>query len=479
MELEDAQQAHLFALAAAREDFAFFAARAFYELSGHKLLDNWHIGAITHQLDRIVRRKNTRLIVTMPPRSLKSFLISVAWPAWLFGQDPTTKIICASYAQTLSDDFAYQMRRLMNSPWYQSVFPITCIDPKRSSLEEIATTAGGYRFSTSTHGAMTGRGGDLIIIDDPMKANDAYSEVARENVKQWYLGTVSSRLNDPKKGAIVLVAQRLHEDDLPGHLLSTGGWHELCLPMEEWKNREVDMPKNMLLARPAGNLLHEARIGKKEIARLRREMGERDFEAQYNQRPMPPGGALFKLEWLERYDSPPPPQSIELIVQSWDTAYDIEEHHDYSVCTTWGISGQRYYLLDVFRKKLEFPHLQRAILRQRRIWKAGLVVIEKAGSGISLYQNIAGSNPNHWLKYLSPQKAKIDRASQQTPKFERGEIVVPRAAEWLDTFENEFLTFPHGKHDDQVDSVVQFLTAVDLRGIPWLKRAADIARRHH
>ncbi|MCZ8170510.1 MAG: phage terminase large subunit, partial [Brevundimonas sp.] len=210
-----------------------------------------------------------------------------------------------------------------------------------------------------------------------------------------------------------------------------------------------------------GHTLHDARFGPQEIKRLRDEMGERDFEAQYNQRPLPPGGALFKLEWLRRYDAHPPVHQVEAVLQSWDTAYDIQEQHDYSVCSTWAVSGKRYFLLDIYRARLEFPNLEKAVYKLREKWGAELVVLEKAGSGISLYQNIRRGNRNLWAVCLSPQGSKQDRASQQSPKFERGEIYVPSKAPWLEVFLSELASFPHGKHDDQVDSVIQFLAAIE------------------
>lgn len=450
--------------ALARADFAFFAIRAFRELHDEPYHDNWHIHAIAYWLVQAVLGDTRRLIITMPPRSLKSFMASVCLPAWILGHRPGEKIVCASYAQKLSEEFAYQTRKLMQTSWYRGVFPGTHLDPRKMSLETLATTRGGMRRATSVGGSLTGLGGNLVIIDDPIKAADAHSEVARENAMQWYGGTVASRLDDPRKGRIIVIAQRLHMEDLPGQLLAQGGWEHLELPLIEWKDREIEIAPGRILERQASNILHEARIGEEEIARLIREMGERDFEAQYNQRPLPPGGALFKGEWLKRYDKIPEPKKIQGIFQSWDTAYDIEVQHDYSVCTTWALSGKNCYLLDVYREKLEFYDLEKAIREQRRKWKADLVIVEKVGSGKSVLQNICGADVsrNAWLQGISPQGSKEDRASQQTPRFERGEIWLPKEASWLAEFENELLAFPHYRHDDQVDSVVQFLTALTM-----------------
>jgi len=459
--------------ALAREDFAVFANRAFRELYDTVYHDNWHIHVIARSLKSVASGDMRRLIITMPPRSLKSFMGSICLPAWLLGHDPAERIVCASYAQKLSEDFAFETRKLMQSPWYRGIFPHTHLDPKKSNLEVMATTRGGQRRATSAGGSLTGLGGNLIIIDDPIKAGDAHSEVARESAINWYRATVASRLDDPKKGRIIVIAQRLHMDDLPGYLLGQGKWQHLDLPLIEWKDREIEITDDRILSRPAGHILHEERIGEDEISRLRSDMGERDFEAQYNQRPLPPGGALFKATWLKRYDKPPQSHQVEGIFQSWDTAYDIKEQHDYSVCSTFALSRPHCYLLDIYREKLEFPDLEKAIYAQRKKWKADLVIVEKAGPGFSVWQNIRmASRQNLWLQAMAPVGSKQDRASQQSSKFERGEIWLPKEAPWLGAFEDELLSFPHGKHDDQVDSVVQFLAALDTKKLLYLAQNA-------
>jgi predicted phage terminase large subunit-like protein len=445
----------------AREDFGFFAMRAFSVLYDEPYQHNWHVNAIALELILLTTGVNSRLIITMPPRTLKSFIASICLPAWLLGRNPAEKIICASYAQPLANDFAFQMRRLMQSDWYHKVFPGTHINPKKSSVEEIATTRGGYRLSTSVGGTLTGRGGNYIIIDDPMKAVDAHSEVARAAALNWYTGTVASRFNNPKTGRMVLVAQRLHMEDLPGQLAAMGGWQQLDLPLIAWQPQDIEIFPGVFLSRPVGNLLHEKRIGEKEIAQLKAELGAQSFDAQYNQRPLPPGGALFKLPWLQRYEHPPQPHQVEATIQSWDTAYDVHDHNDYSVCSTWAISGKRYYLLDIYRERLEFPDLEKAIYQQRDKWNADLVIVESAGSGISIFQNVRRATGKFWITSLKPEGSKKDRASQQSPKFERGEVWIPTEAPWLKIFLDELAGFPHTKHDDQVDSVIQFLAALD------------------
>lgn len=460
--------------ALARENFFVFAMLAFQLLHDEPFMSNWHVAAIANVLQQFHEAPSGRQIITMPPRTMKSFLGSVCYPAWLLGKNPGEKIICASYSHDLSHQFAFQMRRLVLTPRYRSIFPETHIDPKKSAVGEIATTKGGYRLSTSVQGTLTGRGGQYIIIDDPIKAGDAGSEVVRESAANWYRSTVTSRLNNPKKGKILLIAQRLHLEDLPGQLLAGGGWQQLDLPLIAWQEQEIELFPGKSIIRPPGHPLHDERIGEQEIARLRADMGERDFEAQYNQRPLAAGGTLFKLEWLQRYDKPPESHEIQGIFQSWDTAYEIAEGNDYSACTTWALSGKRCYLLDVYRERLQFPDLERAVYKQRDKWKADLVVVEKAGSGISLYQNIWDPSTRPWINCLRPGGSKQDRASQQSPKIEAGRVWLPKSAPWLRTFEDEYVAFPQSKFDDQVDSMIQFLAAV---GTNDLLRKADQARR--
>jgi predicted phage terminase large subunit-like protein len=455
--------AHRMLHASARMDLYTFSQLAFKQVTGDPYEDNWHVAAICRQLERVRKGEVKRLIISMPPRSLKSYLASICFPAFLLGHDPGDKIICASYAQPIANDFSREMRRLMRSDFYRSLFPNTHIDPARSSLEEIGTVRGGYRISTSVGGALTARGARIMLIDDSMKAGDAHSETMRESAINWYNSTVPSRLNNQKLGAIIIIAQRLHMYDLIGHLLEADGWEHLCLPMEEWQDRKVEIRAGRFFNRKAGDLLHPARVGPAEIERLRRDMGEHDFQTQYNQRPLPPGGALFKMEWLKRYAKRLPDHKYRGIFQSWDTGYEIQNDNDYSVCTTWGITGDdKFHLLDVYRDRLPFPDLEKKVRSHRKEWQANLVIVEKHGAGISLSQNIAQGSPVHWLKTLRPETSKTHRASQQTPKFERGEVFFPENAPWLDTLQKELLSFPHSKHDDQVDSMVQFLMAFDL-----------------
>jgi len=214
-----------------REDLYCFIQATFPTVSpGASFAPNWHIEAIAYALTRVLNGEIKRLIITVPPRSLKSICTSVAFPAFVLGHDPTRRIICVSYAEALARKHANDCRALMRSPLYHRLFPGTRISLAKDTELEFATTCGGNRLSTSVGGTLTDRGGNLIIIDDPLKPQDAYSEAARESTKQWYSNTLLSRLDDKINDAIIVVMQRLHLDDLVGHLLEQEGWTHLNLP---------------------------------------------------------------------------------------------------------------------------------------------------------------------------------------------------------------------------------------------------------
>lgn len=295
----------------ARSDFGVFPQRAFVELEGQPLEDNWHINAIAALAMQIQNGEVLRAVVCMPPRYLKSFMLTVALSAWCLGRDPRTKIICCSYGIDLAEKFSSDTLRLMRTDWYRHIFPDTHISALKATKSNFETTAGGGRFASSVGGTLTGRGADLIVVDDPLKAGDAHSEAMREASINWFNHSVRTRLNNPKKGKIIVVAQRLHAEDLPGLLLESNSWKPLIIPAIQWQDTSYYIGPGLRIGHcAAGRVLQPARQDLAELEELRREMGERDFEAQYNQRPLPPGGAIFKADWLQRYDAPPPPEKV-------------------------------------------------------------------------------------------------------------------------------------------------------------------------
>ena len=378
-----------------RTDLVAFVQKVFYTVSpGDTYRHNWHIEAICHQLMDCLSGANTRLVVTQPPRSLKSICTSVAFIAWALGRDPEKKFICVSYSQDLAVALARQFRTVVTSDWYRDLFPRMRLD--KISNDEITTTLGGGRLATSIGGTLTGRGADIIIIDDPLKAEDALSDPARKTVIDWYTSTLVTRLNDKNKGAIVVVMQRLHEGDLAGHVLAEEGyWRHLTLSAIATEDEIVRIGPhpNDIHRRAEGDLLHPERETVQTLDRIKAEIGSLMFSAQYQQKPIPAEGNIVRRDWLQWYPSPLEPGPGVQIVQSWDVAATTSESSDYSVCTTWAIVRKKFYLLDVWRGRLETPDLRRKVFSLQKDYGAGTVLIEKAGLGTPFYQEIRRSSP--------------------------------------------------------------------------------------
>jgi predicted phage terminase large subunit-like protein len=285
------------------------------------------------------------------------------------------------------------------------------------------------------------------------------SETARRRVIEWYGGSLVSRLNDKENGTIVVIMQRLHENDLAGHLIDQGGWYHLDLPAIAVENSIIPVGDGKLITRRVGDVLHAGRESKEALQRIKAEIGSLMFSAQYQQRPVPVEGNLIRREWFRFYDQPPQQGSAERIVQSWDIATMTGEANDYSVCTTWRMIKTDYYLIDVVRLRLQYPDLRRKIASLAARHGAGTILIENAGPGMTLLQDLQRDTP-HGMPHPIGQKpdgCKADRMVAQSAKIEAGHVHLPRAAEWLDSFLLELLAFPLGRHDDQVDSVSQFL----------------------
>jgi hypothetical protein len=333
---------HVALAALLRSDLRFFVWKSFQTiLPGTTYLRNWHIDAIVHQLMRVQAGDISRLLINQPPRSLKSICVSVAYVAWLLGHDPTRRVIVVSYSNELATELHRQFRMVIDAPWYRALFP--GVLPARDSGTELVTTAGGGRYATSVGGTLTGRGADLIIVDDPLKAEESMSEPARKRVIDWYAGTLVSRLNDKEHGPIVVVMQRLHENDLAGHLLGQGVWEHLDLPAIAVEDSVIPFGPGKLITRRLGDILHPERESKDALDRIKVEIGSLKFSAQYQQRPVPLEGNLIRREWFRYYDHLPP-GSAGRIVQSWDIAMMTGDANDYSVCTTWRMIKSDYHL---------------------------------------------------------------------------------------------------------------------------------------
>jgi len=309
--------------------------------------------------------------------------------------------------------------------------------------------------------SLTGRGADLIIIDDPLKPDEALSDSRRKAVNEWYDHTLLSRLNNKAKGCILIIMQRLHQDDLVGHVLEQEKWEVLAFPAiaEEDEAHIIESPLGRnVFRRKIGEALHPEREPLTTLAHIRQTVGEYVFASQYQQNPTPLGGAMVHTRWLRFYDPGECPDPFDEIVQSWDTANKANELSDYSVCTTWGVNDEDYYLLDVYRERLDYPHLKRKARDLAQLRNADTVLIEDKASGTQLIQDLKDDQVFGVTPYEPPPGTdKIMRLYAQTAVFENGRVLMPRRASWLADYLNELTSFPGSKYDDQVDSTTQAL----------------------
>jgi predicted phage terminase large subunit-like protein len=441
--------------AALRVDFGLFVQRCFQTLNpGCPFEGNWHIDAMGYQLKRISTGDTTRLIINLPPRQLKSTVISVAFAAYMLGHDPRRRIIVLSYGSELSDKHSSDFRAIVQSRWYRETFPKMRI--RRDVGDELTTTLRGFRKSTSVGGTLTGLGGNLFIIDDPQKPVDAQSDNQRENLNRWFSSTLLSRLDNQQTSAIIVVQQRVHQSDLSGFLLESGGWDRLCLPAIADRDENIQIGEHRFYFRKEGEALHPAREGIESLRKLQQSMVPDDFAAQYQQGPVPPGGAMIKRAWLKYYDSPPKRGPGAKVIQSWDTAGKDGPQNDWCVCTTWLLIDGHYYLLDLVRGRFQYPELRKTALALAERFKPNTVLIEDTSSGVALAQELRKIRVID-IQAIKVRASKQERVYVQQEKFLSGRVLFPKGASFLPELERELLSFPHGKTDDQVDSITQAL----------------------
>ncbi|HIK66301.1 MAG TPA: terminase [Henriciella marina] len=440
-----------------RSEFSYFVRAAFNAMHpATPYAHNWHIDALAYELGRVAAGEERRLLVNMPPRALKSFSVSVTWTAWLLGKDPAKEIMVISYGDEVAGKLARETRELIESDFYRVIFPRTRL--RRSAATDLETTRSGGRYAATNGGVITGRGSDLIILDDPQKPEDAKSRNKRESTIDWFGSTMSTRLNNPITGAVIVVQQRLHETDISGHLLANGGWRRLSFPAVAVQSQTFQLSLGETYTWAAGKPLHAERLPISLLEQKRREMGTANFEAQYQQCPVPETGNLIQPGWFKAYEEAPDVPGHSQVVQSWDLA--VGTTGDYCACVTALIYGNSVRILDVFREKLSFPDQKRAVIRLAKKFKANTILVEKAATGTPLIDDLRDEGGAYIPSPIgiTPKGSKEQRAALVSPRIEAGDIFLPTQAVWRDAFVHEVIAFPAGTHDDQVDALVQLLS---------------------
>ena len=467
---------------------------------GIPFIQSWHIEQICEHLEAITSGDIRKLLINIPPRHSKSTIVSVMWPIWEWLTDPSQKFLCASYSGNLSIRDNLKARRLIQSPWYQDrwghMFELAGDQNAKARFENSAT---GYRLATSVGGTATGEGGSRLILDDPHGAQDAQSDTMRESALEWFDMVWSTRLNNPKKDAMVTVMQRLHERDISGHILEDiGGWEHICIPAEwDGKRRKTVLgpydPRTV-----KGELICPERFGEAEITQLKQLLGAYGTAGQLQQDPTPSEGGILKTSFFAMWPHGSALPTFEYILQSYDCAFTEKTTGDPTACTVWAMfthKGQRNaMLIDAWDEHLSYPDLRTRAIKEWTTEYGGMtkdspfsrarrpdrVLVEAKASGQSLLQDLrlakvpaVGYNPGN--------ADKVSRAHQTAPTLELGLIWIPESKKnpgqhvsWAASFLKQVGKFPVAEHDDYVDTFTQAIIYLKNDGWFELPRAKDI-----
>lgn len=465
--------------------YAFLRAGWRY-IDPNPFVDSWHLGAIAEHLQAVCDGEITRLIINQPPRTSKSSML-VAFDPWVWAQrdradtsGPGVQFLHASYAQNLSVRDSVKTRRLIESPWFQHFWGERVkITSDQNTKIRFDNAQGGYRLATSVGGTLTGEGGNVIIVDDPHNAVDAESEAVRQSTLEWFDNSLSTRLNNPRTGAMILVMQRLHEDDLTGHILASDAgsdWVHLMLPMRYEPERATILYPNAIgwsdPRTEAGELLTPERYDERSVARLEKQLGPYGSAGQLAQRPEPKGGGILKRDWWQDWTNENYP-SVEYVLASIDTAFTEKEENDPSAMTVWGVFTNEYdipqvILMNAWTERLELHDLVEKIAKTARRFKVDHMLIENKASGISVSQEIRRIYKHEdWsLQLMDPKGAdKVARAYSVQPVLAEGIVHAPLSFMWAEMAVSQCASFPKGKHDDVVDTVTQALKFLRVAGM--------------
>jgi len=423
-----------------------------------ELIQNWHIKYLCDKLQAEVERiankkpKDKDIIINIPPRSLKSSITTIFLNAWAWIKYPHLKFIAASFAQELANSLSMSTRRLIESNWYQehfgNIFKLTTDQNTKSWFEN---DKGGMRKAVGVGSGITGMGADVICVDDALNPQMADSEAERINCLEWYDKTLFSRLNNQNIGLRVVIMQRLHENDLTGHLLGKRAsyYKHICIPVE---NTEMISPK-YLVGKYENGLFFPKRFPLSSLQEYKSNLGSYGYSGQMLQSPSPEGGGIIKQEWWKYYTNLP---NTKRKIWSWDTAVKTGTQNDYSVGILFGETDTGYYLIDCVRGKWEYPELKRMVQACNNKHKADTILIEDKSSGQQIIQDLQRGT-NLPIINFKTDKDKQARVRICSSTIESGRVFLPENAEWLVDFLKEFNNFPNAKHDDIVDSTTQGL----------------------
>ena len=451
------RQAYI-ANAAIRENLYFFLVRAFPILCpGESLARAPYLEAMCYALQRVATGDCQRLMISIAPRHLKSICGSVLLPAFVLGRDPSQKVVVVCYGKDLALEHAELFRRLVTDPAYANLFPHMKLHAKHNRIDQLKTTVGGGRKSVSLGGGITGFGANLIIIDDLGKPQEMRHDSYRQELRDFFDHTLFSRLNDKRRDRIVSIQQRLHPDDFSAYLLEKNRFEHLCLPSIAEIPEEIPLYNGRPFIRLPGDLLNPEREPQEVLDQIRADIGSSAFQAQYQQNPSESDSEFLSMADLHLVDTLPGEEKFVRRVQSWDTAAKDGPRCDYSVGMTfgWHCDEERWYVLDVYRKRADITELKAAVRNLRKQWYVDRVLIEASALGNALLQEFRRETYGVYLP-VNVMTSKLERFIPQTDWIKSGQLVFPTDKPWFDDLRRELLAFPDVGHDDQVDALTQF-----------------------
>ncbi len=417
---------------------------------------NWHHKRLASKLEDVANGKLKRLLISMPPRHGKTELASIRFGPWYLGQHPTHNIIQTTYSAEYAEENAKKSRYIVLSPEYRDIFGFS-VDRDSRAVSRWKTEKGGSYYAVGVGGPLTGRGANLLIVDDPHKnRQEAESPVIRKNVWDWFTSTAYTRLED--NGAIIVIMTRWHEADLIGCILSgSEEWEYICLPAIAEQDEQC---------RKEGEPLWPQKYDLAALQNIKTAIGSKQWESLYQQRPSAAEGEIFKREYWQYYQLRFMPL-FKKIIHSWDTAFKKGSQNDYSVCTVWGVTDTGYYLIYRWKERVEFPELKRTVISIAAQIPPNEILIEDKASGQSLIQELQRETRLPIAAYKIDGD-KVARANAVTPIIESGKVYLPADAEWLQDYIDTLAAFPNAVHDDDVDSTTQALSAMqNFNGIAF------------
>lgn len=446
-----------------RKDFLAFARKAVRELDGTVISEDRYIDFMTTEVLKVVEGKTGRLLINIPPRHLKTQLVSVCLSAWLLAQKPTIKLMVVTYSKDLAQQIARSVRSIIRANWFKEIFG-TRIAKGHAAAMSFATTAGGELFAASIDGGVTGFGADVIIVDDPHNVKDAGYRKHLERTIGRFETAVMPRLNNPKQGRVIVIAHRIHEEDLSAHLLADGDWTHIVLPLIATRDQTFKTIYGDWVRRK-GSVLRPNAYDEKTIKRLRVRLVNPGFDLFCQQdvdgQALPP----ITASHFPRYQ-PANLGEVDYVI-SIDTGTDKGDGRSFSVIQVWASVSNKHYLVDQYRARCDFLDLVQAARRFCRRYRQSPVLVERTANGPALITKLKRKWPKR-IHEIIPRGSKASRLRPHIESIVAGHVHLPLDAPFCDCFIQEFVEFPHGRHTDMVDAFTQYMD--------WLANPDNLAK---